>query len=104
MALAAIIVFIYGLFTLVGGIIGFVKAKSRASLIAGSLSGLALLVSAYGMNQGMQAASIVSFVIAILLGARFLKTWLTNRRVMPDLLMVILSIATLIAVSVGFFK
>ena len=36
----------YGVLSLAGGVMGYVKAKSRASLIAGGASGLLLLGSA----------------------------------------------------------
>ena len=43
MNLAITVVAFYGMFNLVGGGIGYLKAKSRASLIAGSISGILLL-------------------------------------------------------------
>ena len=93
------IVVFYGLFSLIGGIIGYVKAKSKASLIAGAISGLVLLVSAYGMAQGNPRAAFVAGGAALLLGGLFLGTWLKNHRLMPDLLMVLFSLATLIGVG-----
>ena len=98
------IVAFFGLFSLVGGIIGFFKAKSLASLIAGTISGLVLLASAYGISQGYQFATILSLVVAVLLGGRFLGTWIKKRKVMPDLLMVILSVITIISVAFSIFK
>lgn len=92
---AVVVTFLYGIFSLAGGVIGFVKAKSKASLIAGTISGLALLASAYGMGQGSRPAAAASLVIAFLLGARFLGTWHKNHRLMPDLLMVLFSASTL---------
>ncbi len=99
MMIAVVVVALHGLFTIVGGIIGFVKAKSRPSLIAGSVSGAGLLACAAGLAHGARLAAYGSLVIALLLGARFLRTWRTHRRVMPDLLMVLFSLLTLIAVG-----
>ena len=99
MNFAALLVAAYGLFSLVGGIIGYVKAKSTASLIAGFLSGLMLIASAYGIAQGVGAAYLISLIIAILLGGRFLATWFKTHRIMPDLLVVLFSLATLIVVG-----
>ena len=95
---AVLITALFGIFNLVGGVIGFVKAKSKASLIAGTLAGAALLASAYGMERGIRSAALVSLGIAFLLGARFLGTWHKNHRLMPDLLMIFFSVATLAAV------
>ncbi len=104
MNFAVILVTVYGFFSLVGGAIGFVKAKSKASLIAGTISGALLLGSAYEMTQNVRVASLVALIVALLLGARFLMTWQKNRRIMPDLLMIVLSLATLIAVSLQLIQ
>ena len=92
------VILAYGLFCVIGGIIGYTKAKSTASLIAGSVSGIMLLVSAYGMGQGNSLARVAVILIALILGARFLRTWLKTRRLMPDLLMILFSLATLMSV------
>ncbi len=104
MNFATMIVIVYGLFSLVGGVIGFVKAKSKASLIAGIISGVLLLGSAYEMTQNVRAAFLVALVVALLLGGRFFGTWRKNHRLMPDLLMVIFSIVTLIAVGLEMIR
>ena len=101
MNLASLMTALFGLFTLVGGIIGYVKAKSKASVIAGSLSALLLFYSAHGIYEGMRAAYLMSLIVAAVLGVRFLKSWFKTRRVMPDLIMVILSSLTIIIVSWG---
>ena len=96
----AAVVASYGFFTLAGGVVGFVKAKSRASLVAGSLAGASLLVCAAGMRQCSTAAALGSLLVALALGGRFAETWRRRHRLMPDLLMVLGSAATVIAVSV----
>ena len=99
MGLAVIVVGCYGAFSLVGGVIGHVKAKSRASLIAGSISGVALLACAAGISQGSRAAAAGALLVALALGGRFAETWRRTHRLMPDLLMALLSLATLAAVG-----
>ena len=99
MSFVGIVVIAYGLFSLVGGVIGYVKAKSKASLIAGSISGIVLLGCAYGFTQGVRACYWVSLTVALLLGIRFSKKWVVTRRVMPELLMMILSALTFIVVG-----
>ncbi|OGW87148.1 MAG: hypothetical protein A3C35_03150 [Omnitrophica bacterium RIFCSPHIGHO2_02_FULL_46_11] len=99
MVLEIFIITAYGIFNLVGGVIGYVKAKSAASLIAGSVSGLIFLASAYGVSQGIRAAYLISLLVALLLGIRFSKTWFKTRRLMPDLIMILFSLVTLIVVG-----
>ena len=99
MNLATLVVAFYGLFSLAGGIIGYVKVQSKASLIAGSISGLILIVSAFGIAKGIRTASLMSLAVALLLGGRFLGTWFKTRRLMPDLLMIFLSALTLVVVG-----
>ena len=100
MSLATVVVGIFGAFTMVGGIIGYVKAKSLDSLLVGDTSGVILLVCAFGMSHGSRAAAVVSLVMALALGGRFVGTWRRTHRVMPDLVMMILSLATLASVGV----
>ena len=99
MSVASVVVGLYGAFSLVGGVIGYLKAKSQASLVAGSVSGVLLLVCAYGIHQGSRAAAAGALLIALVLGGRFAGTWRRTHRLMPDLLMVLLSLATIAAVG-----
>ena len=98
MLFPVIVVIAYGIFCEIGGVIGYVKAKSTASLIAGSLSGLVLFGCAWLLNQGNRAGAIGSLAVAVLLGGRFLMAWMRTKRLMPDLLMIAWSAATIAAV------
>ena len=99
MPLSVIVVGLFGVFSLIGGVIGYVKAKSAVSFMAGSVSGLILLACAAGLMRGSVPAAWASLLIAILLSGRFLGTWIRTRRLMPDALMVGFGLATFIAVS-----
>jgi uncharacterized membrane protein (UPF0136 family) len=59
--------FVFGLLTLVGGIMGFVKAQSTASLIAGGLSGLLIIGAGVLMTSNPQAAGILAIVVSLAL-------------------------------------
>ena len=99
MDLAIAVVTAYGLFTLGGGIIGYLKAKSVPSIVIGSLMGLLLLYSAFRMRQYNPIASYVAIAISILLTVRFFFTWKKNHRMAPDFLMVLLGLITIMVVS-----
>ena len=55
MQTTAMIVMVYGVLVLVGGVMGFVKAHSKPSLIAGLVFGGALQVSGVLMWLGVQS-------------------------------------------------
>jgi uncharacterized membrane protein (UPF0136 family) len=101
---ASMVVLAFGLFSITGGFIGYFKAGSMASLVAGSISGIFLLISAYGLVRGNQLSAVVSLVVAVLLGARFLMTMVKQFKVMPDLLMVLLSAVTIVVVVMHLIK
>ena len=70
--LAASAAGLYGLIALSGGIIGFVKASSLASLIAGGISGLLLVACAVFVPRKPKAALTVALVVSLGLLGRFL--------------------------------
>ena len=60
----------YGVLALVGGVMGYVKAKSRASLIAGGISGLVLIGSAVLATTQPVAGFVLACVVSVALVAR----------------------------------
>src|SRR5881275_2244495 len=57
---AKIYFIIFGLLTIVGGVIGYVKAGSTASIIAGAISGVALIVAAYLLPRNVALGLILA--------------------------------------------
>lgn len=87
----------FGVLTIVGGVIGFVKANSRASLIAGGISGLLLLVSAYFLASGpILVGRILALVVSLALAGRFVPAFLKTKGMMPAGMMSVLSIIGII--------
>jgi len=73
--LPAILIAAYGLIALIGGTIGFAKAGSVASLVAGGGSGLILLIAAaLIVKKRARAGLIVALVLSLLLIGRFAST------------------------------
>ncbi len=84
--------FIFGALTILGGVIGFVKAGSKASLIAGGVSGVLILVAAWLVMSGSaQAGLILGLVISSVLEMRFLPAFLKTKKPMPAGMMAVLS-------------
>ncbi len=89
------LLYVYGVILIVGGVIGYAKAKSVPSLVAGGVSGLIAIFIGYRYpwHYAPEAALILSLVLLIIMGRRYLKTG----KFMPALLVVILSIIVAIA-------
>jgi uncharacterized membrane protein (UPF0136 family) len=68
----------YGLIALTGGLIGYVKADSLASLIAGGGSGVLLLISAAIARQKPKGGLTTALIISVILVGRFVKASFTG--------------------------
>lgn len=85
-----LILYIYGILLIVGGAMGYVKAKSVPSLVAGLVCGFIALFLGYryAWHFAPHAALILSLVLIFLMGRRYLNT----RKPMPSLPIVVLSV------------
>ena len=86
-----LMILLLGSFCLVGGLIGFLRADSYPSLIIGSLSGALLFFSAYLMKRRENLGWLIALSVAFLLDIRFSLALIKAFKVMPHLLMVIMS-------------
>ena len=100
MQTAAYIVTVYAVLVAVGGLIGYLKAKSLPSLIMGFVSSLALAAAGYGIGEGktgcLLLANFLTLCLLVFFALRYAKS--KPRAFMPGGLMVILSILTLAAI------
>lgn len=78
----------YGLLSIVGGIIRYIKSQSKVSLISGGVSGLLLLILAGIMNAGNQRAVTVSAIIISLLIVVFVVRWFKTKKLIPAVPMI----------------
>jgi uncharacterized membrane protein (UPF0136 family) len=101
---AKIYFIIFGLLTIVGGVIGFVKAGSTPSLVAGSISGIALLVAAFLLPGNVVLGLIIAGVVSLLLAGRFIPNFMQTGKIMPAGLMAILSAIGVIMAIVAWIK
>lgn len=70
----------FGALTLLGGVMGYVKAKSTASLIAGGVSGLLLIGGALLFRYGyLQGGVILLLLVSLALLGRFLPSLLRGK-------------------------
>lgn len=86
----------YGVLAIVGGIIGYVQAKSKASLISGIISGLLLIIAGVMQLQGQGLGLILAIVVTIALIVVFAIRLAKTRKFMPAGLMTALGVAALV--------
>lgn len=89
----------YGTLTLIGGIMGYVKAKSQASLISGLVSGSLLILAGtaqlMGQSWGLILAAAISAALAIVFVVRLVKT----RKFMPAGMLILASLVSFGAIA-----
>ena len=86
----------YGLLSGLGGIWGYVKSKSKPSLIAGCLSGILLFIAAAIQIRGDSIGLAIAKIIVLLLVAVFTIRLIKTSKFMPSGIMLIAGIITLI--------
>ncbi|MBE9156278.1 TMEM14 family protein [Nodosilinea sp. LEGE 06152] len=92
-AIAPWLLLLYAVLVLAGGVMGYLKARSKPSLISGLISGAALLIAWWitlssSYNAGIGLATCLAIALLIIFSLRFRKT----NKVMPAGLMAIVSL------------
>jgi uncharacterized membrane protein (UPF0136 family) len=96
MILQAVLSLVYGNLVLAGGIVGYRKAGSRPSLIAGVASDALMCLAAVLLFFGNRGGLFLGVGVAALLLLFFVVRWLKGGRFMPAGLMVLSSALTLL--------
>ena len=95
---------IFGILTIAGGIVGYAKAGSVISIIAGSISGVLLLVAAFLLPDHQAAGLIVALVVSLLLAGQFVPKFFSTHKVMPAGLMSVLSVIGIIVAIAAWLR
>ncbi len=95
---------VFGALTIVGGIIGYVKAGSLPSIIAGAITGVLLLVAGFLLPEHRAAGIATAFVVSFVLAAQFVPKFIRTGKMMPAGMMSILSVIGLIVAIVAWLK
>ena len=101
---ARIYFIVFGILTIVGGLIGFLKAKSTISLVSGGISGALLLVAAYLFPTQFMAGVIIALLVSVLLAGRFVPNLIRTGKIMPDAMMSILSVIGVVVAVLAWLK
>lgn len=102
--IAHLYLFAFGVLTIAGGVMGYLKAKSRASLIAGSLAGALLLLAGYLVGVNGRVGLLIGLGVSAALAARFVMTYRRSGKVMPAGLMAALGIAGVVLTAVALSR
>ncbi len=101
---AKIYFIIFGILTIVGGVIGYASKGSMASIVAGSISGILLLVGAYLLPNNATAGLAIAGIVSILLAGRFIPAFMKTGDFMPSGMMAILSAIGVVMAIAAFMK
>jgi uncharacterized membrane protein (UPF0136 family) len=104
MGAAKIYLIVFGILTIAGGVIGYVKAGSMPSIIAGSISGILLLVAAFLLPDHRVAGLAIGLIVSLLLAGQFIPKFIRTGKVMPAGMMSILSAIGIIMAIVAWTK
>jgi uncharacterized membrane protein (UPF0136 family) len=101
---AKIYFIIFGLLTIVGGVIGYVKAGSTISIVTGAIAGVALLASAFLLSGNMALGLVIAGLVSVLLAGRFIPHLMKTGKLMPDGLMAVLGAIGVVMAIVAWIK
>jgi uncharacterized membrane protein (UPF0136 family) len=99
MKVTATIVFVYGLLIAMGGMMGFIKSGSHASLISGGSFGIALLICAFFISKGKIAAQYFALILTFLLDGIFTYRFAKTLQFFPTGFLSLCSLAVLIVIA-----
>jgi uncharacterized membrane protein (UPF0136 family) len=102
-ATAGFYLIFFGVVTVAGGVMGFLKAKSKASLIAGSISGALLVVAGVLTRQGNRTGLVLGLVVALALLGRFGAVFAKTRAMVPAGVMALLATICAVLTATALF-
>src|SRR5205814_298212 len=98
---------LFAVLTIIGGCIGYAKADSVISMIAGLITGFLLLAAGWLVLQGPLGRNIgfpIALAVSVLLAARFVPQLIRTGKIMPAGMMSILSVIGIVVAIVAWLK
>jgi len=95
---------IFGALTIIGGIIGYVKAGSLPSIIAGSITGVLLLIAGWLLPEHRVVGLATAFIVSLLLAAWSVRKFIETGKAMPAGMMSILSVIGIVVAVIAWIK
>jgi uncharacterized membrane protein (UPF0136 family) len=101
---AKIYFIIFGVLTILGGIIGYVSKGSGPSIIAGSVAGVFLLLGAFLLPSHVVAGLVIELLVSLLLAGQFVPKFIQTGKAMPAGMMSILSVIGILTALIAWIK
>ncbi len=101
---AKIYFIIFGVLTIVGGIIGYASKGSVPSIIAGSIAGVLLLLGAFLLPSHFLLGLAIDLVVSLLLAGQFVPKLIQTGKPMPAGMMSILSVIGIVMAVITWIK
>ncbi len=102
--LTRIYYFSFAALTIAGGVMGFVKAGSTASIVAGGISGVLIIVAALLLKTNLVAGLVLGGIVALALAGWFAPAYFSTHKFMPAGMMAILSVIAVVLTILAFVK
>jgi uncharacterized membrane protein (UPF0136 family) len=93
---------VFGVLTIAGGIMGYVKARSVVSIVAGAITGILLIVAGWMLPDHRELGLSVGLFTSAILAGQFIPRFLRTRRLVPPGLMSVLSVVGIILAIVAW--
>ena len=94
---------LFALLTIVGGVIGYLKAKSVVSVVSGSISGVLLIAASFMLPARPIRAYIIGLLVSILLAGKFVPDFIHKKAIVPGGLMALLSVAGIVLTLLAWY-
>jgi uncharacterized membrane protein (UPF0136 family) len=93
---------LFGFLSIAGGALGYARAKSKASLVAGGVSGALLIIA--GLLWPGVPAFILGLVVSIVLLLHFSRSYAARKKPMPAIPMIILSGICIVLTAIAWLS
>jgi uncharacterized membrane protein (UPF0136 family) len=93
------VIWVYVALLVIGGLMGFIKGKSKISLISSTISAVILALVALEKLPPV-VAEVVAGLLLLVMGARFMR----SKKIMPAGMMTVVSLVVLILLIVARSK
>jgi uncharacterized membrane protein (UPF0136 family) len=88
--------FAFAFLTIMGGVMGFVKARSAISLWSGIFAGAILIVASTFLPDRPIIAGVIGLCVSVLLAGKFVPDYIHKKAIVPAGLMAFLSLASIV--------